>query len=299
MSASRDRLQQESAKKIGTVLDSKYRLDALLGFGAAGAVFRATNTWSGREFAVKVLHGDGEGEEATLQRFVREAPVTNRVQRGGVPHPNVVACIDVGRDLAAGVFIVQEYLRGETLFDLLQRVPQRRMSLSDAAPLVLPVVDAIACAHEAGVVHRDLKPENIFLAETPEGVVPKVLDFGIAQLADSRVTRSLEIMGTPSYMAPEAFVQAKEVDARADVWGIGVMLYEIVSGRVPFGEDATTLVAVLYQIASQEPASLLDQGLLGSSTWAVIRRCLEREPARRYADARALQAALTDVLPTL
>ncbi|MEZ4406790.1 MAG: serine/threonine-protein kinase [Polyangiales bacterium] len=298
MPGATERLRQSCERRVGSKIDGKYSLDALLGFGTTGAVYRATNTWSGREVAVKVFHYQGDRQEVALQRFVREAQASNRVRKDGRVHPNVVDSIDVGRDADASFYTVQEYLRGETLLDHLDRLPHRRMPLSDVAAL-LPIVDAMACAHEAGVVHRDLKPENIFLAEGPEGMIPKVLDFGIAQLADARLTSSHDLMGTPAYMAPEAFLDAREVDARADVWGLGVIFYEAISGKVPFGSEADTLIAVMREIATREPPSLQESGLMGPSTWAILRRCLERDPARRYPDARALQAALLDVFPTV
>lgn len=285
-------------RRVGSKLDNKYSLDALLGFGSTGAVYRATNTWSGREVAVKVFHYQGAQQAVALKRFVREPQASNRVRKSGQMHPNVVDSIDVGCDSDGSYYTVQEYLRGETLLAHLDALPNRRMSLSDVA-ILLPVVDAIACAHESGVVHRDLKPENIFMSHSPDGITPKVLDFGIAQLADARVTNSSDLMGTPSYMAPEAFLDACEVGPPADVWSLGVIFYEALSGYVPFGKNAGTLIAVMREIATAEAPSLLDHGLVGPSTWALLRRCLERDPTRRFATARELHSALLDIFPTV
>ena len=138
------------AGRVGSLVDGKYRLDSFLGAGSTGAVYRATNVWAGRECAVKVFHYEGENRETALQRFVREAQIANRVRIGDRVHPNVVDCVDVGRDRDSGrFFTVQEFLRGDTLQAFLERAPGRRMSPADALAILLPVVDAIAVAHEA------------------------------------------------------------------------------------------------------------------------------------------------------
>jgi serine/threonine protein kinase len=284
------------AARVGSLIDGKYRLDSLLGAGATGAVYRATNVWAGRECAVKVFHYEGENREMALQRFVREAQIANRVRLGGKIHPNVVDCVDVGRDRDSGrFFTVQEFLRGETLDAYLDQIPGHRVSAVEAFALLMPVIDAVACAHEAGVVHRDLKPENIFLVEGDGRPVAKVLDFGTAQLSDARLTGSSDIMGTPAYMSPESFMNARNVDARTDVWALGVILYEMIAGKAPFGIGAQTLYGIMVEIASKEPESLAASGLVRAGAWAVIKRCLERDLATRYADARVLQVALDEV----
>ncbi|MBL8602206.1 MAG: serine/threonine protein kinase [Myxococcales bacterium] len=286
-------LQSQYLAMVGSTIDGKYRLDALVGHGSSGAVYRATNIWAGRECAVKVFQYDGEHRELALQRFVREAQVCNRVRREGRVHPHVVDCLDVGRDGSTGVFFtVQEFLTGQTLDAHLQSLPGRRLAVGPAVSLLLPVIDAIACAHEAGVVHRDLKPENIFLVNLGDGVTPKVLDFGIAQLSDARLTRARDILGTPSYMAPESFMDASRVDARADIWALGVILYECVSGKTPFGQGAPTLLAVMTEIATREPPSLEAAGLMHGPMWQVVRRCLQKDQEQRYANARSLKDAL-------
>ncbi len=285
------------AGRVGSLIDGKYRLDAFLGAGATGAVYRASNVWAARECAVKVFHHEGENCETALQRFVREAQTANRVRVGNKVHPNVVDCLDVGRDRDSGrYFTVQEFLRGDTLDAYLQSLPEHRMSAVEACALIRPVIDAAACAHEAGVVHRDLKPENIFLVEAEGGgrAVAKVLDFGTAQLSDARLTASTAILGTPAYMSPESFMNVRNGDARTDVWAFGVILYEMVSGVPPFGVGAQTLSAIMVEIASKDPVSLEANGMARAVEWAVIRRCLERDLSARYSDARALQVALDE-----
>ncbi len=288
-------LERAARARVGSIVDNKYRLDEFLGAGTSGAVYRAVNTWAGREVAVKLFHYEGGAADTAMQRFVREAQAANRVRKDGRLHPNVVDALDVGRDGPTGLlFLVQEFLRGETLERHLRDLPARRMSAGDAVYLLLPVIDAIACAHEAGVVHRDLKPENIYLVrQGNHDPVPKVLDFGIAQLSDARMTHSHELMGTPLYMAPEAFLGASGVDARADVWALGVILYQMVAGVPPFTAADDNPMALISVLATTDPVSLAEQGLMHASAWAVVTRCLARDPGARYPHARALHDALS------
>ncbi|MEZ4389874.1 MAG: serine/threonine-protein kinase [Polyangiales bacterium] len=295
-STDREWILKTCAQRVGTTIDNKYRLDQFLGAGTSGAVYRATNVWAGREVAVKVFHYEGENRETALQRFIREAQVANRVRRDGRVHPNVVDSLDVGRDGESGrIFTVQEFLHGVTLLEHLRAQPEP-LSVPDAASILLPVIDAISVAHEAGVVHRDLKPENIFLEIQGEEMVPKVLDFGIAQLSDARLTAATDIMGTPTYMAPECFMDARRVGPPADVWALGVIFYEMVSGKAPFGQTATTLLGMMTEIATKEPPSLAERGIMAPPAWGVIRRCIERDLEKRIPTGRALLEALDEVI---
>ena len=292
----RDWILKMSAQRVGSTIDGKYRLDEFLGAGTTGAVYRATNVWAGREVAVKVFHYEGENRETALQRFIREAQASNRVRRDGKVHPNVVDSLDVGRDGESGrFFTVQEFLVGVTLQEHL-RAEGAPLSVPDAADLLLPVVDAIAAAHEAGVVHRDLKPENIFVETQGGARVPKVLDFGIAQLSDARLTAANDLIGTPTYMAPECFMDASSVGPPADVWALGVIFYEMVEGAPPFGQGARNLLGLMTEITGREPPSLAARGVMAPPAWGVLRRCLERDVARRIPSGRALQEALDEVI---
>jgi len=293
--ADREWIIRTCAQRVGSTIDGKYRLDQFLGAGTTGAVYRATNVWAGREVAVKVFHYEGENRDTALQRFIREVQVANRVRKDGRVHPNVVDSLDVGRDGASGrFFTVQEFLPGQNLQEYLEKRGEA-LPVLDAAEILLPVIDAMACAHEAGVVHRDLKPENIFMVTTGDEVVSKVLDFGIAQLSDARLTAATDIMGTPTYMAPECFMDASRVGPGADVWALGVIFYELVNGKPPFGQEARTLLGIMTEIATKEPKSLADKGIMAPPTWAVLRRCLERDLTKRIPNARALQSAFAEV----
>ncbi|MBI5511402.1 MAG: serine/threonine protein kinase [Deltaproteobacteria bacterium] len=294
-------LWHECKARVGKTIDGKYKLVELLGAGTTGAVYRARNEWVARECAVKVFHYEGQHKDSLLQRFIREAQACNRIKKDGRTHPHVVDALDVGRDRETErFFLVQELLQGRTLEAYLDQQPGRRMSVPDAVSVLGPVIDAIACAHEAGIVHRDLKPENVFLVDGPQGELPsaKVLDFGIAQLADARMTRDSELMGTPEYMAPESFFGAKDVDARADVWALAMILYEMVHGASAFYSATDNMFQVMQRISTSEPPSLVEKGLMRPAVWSVLRRALQREAADRYATARALQEALDEVLTT-
>ena len=293
----RDKMLRMCRERVGSVVDGKYRLEEFIGAGTSGAVYRAMNTWAGREVAVKLFHYEGNSADTAMQRFVREAQAANRVRKDGRGHPNVVDALDVGRDGPTGLlFSVQEFLRGETLERYLARQPGRRVPAADAVFLLLPIIDAIACAHESGVVHRDLKPENIFLvANGEDDPIPKVLDFGIAQLSDARMTSSHELMGTPLYMAPESFLGASTVDARVDVWALGVILFEMIGGRAPFNADDGNPMSLISILATQDPPSLAAEGLMHPKAWAVLRRAMARVPEDRYPNGRALKEALDAV----
>jgi hypothetical protein len=162
--------------------------------------------------------------------------------------------------------------------------------------LLLPILDAIGAAHAAGIVHRDLKPENIFLAEEGDALVPKVLDFGIAKLLDDRMTPNAEVLGTPQYMAPESFRGSGDVDGRADLWAIGVILFEAVSGRSPFASPTGHPVDALRRILSVAPEHLVAAGLCEAPLWCALRRSLTKDPERRYSTAAEMADALVDAL---
>ncbi|MEZ4392667.1 MAG: serine/threonine-protein kinase [Polyangiales bacterium] len=234
-------IRSRARRFLGALIDGKYRLLELLGYGSAGAVYRAENEWAGRSCALKLFHYQGPDEDALLRRFMREARAANRVRRDGRPHPNVADALDVGRDLESGrLFIVQELLQGVTLAQRIAQAPGRRLGLDEAVGVILPILDAIGAAHAAGIVHRDLKPENIFLAEEGGETVPKLLDFGIAKLIDERMTPIAEVMGTPQYMAPESFRGAGEADATGRTSGPRGDPSARRSGRAPFASPTDT-----------------------------------------------------------
>jgi len=238
-----------SAMSPGDVLARSYVLEARLGEGGMGEVWRAKRAADGVAVAVKVLRGDLAADEGARKRFLREARAAMAVR-----HPNVVAMLDVHED-ADTPFLVMELLAGETLGKRLRR--KGALGVAETAAVLLPVFDAVEAAHAAGIVHRDLKPENIFLAREAGGVRVCVLDFGIAKRVE-KLTQPLgadagettataattgSMVGTPYYMAPEQALGERDVDGRADLWSLGIILYECLSGRRP--TEASTLGGVL------------------------------------------------------
>ncbi|MDP3278899.1 MAG: protein kinase [Deltaproteobacteria bacterium] len=290
-------LERAASARIGSILSEKYQLEALLGFGGTAAVYVATNVYVGRPCAIKVLHGEHRREPELVERFKREAFAANRVRIEGQAHPNVVDIVDAGES-DGQLYLVQELLHGETLADYLDEQPERRLSAEVTVALMRPVLHAIAVGHSVGVVHRDLKPENVFLVDRSalgKPPLPKVLDFGIAQLQDARITVKDRMHGTPAYMAPEAFTDPLSVDARADVWGLGLMLYELLSGQNPFARDNESWMAEIHAVQTQ-PVPVLSVEGVPIALEALVRRALSKDRTMRFENAASMLHALDRAL---
>jgi serine/threonine-protein kinase len=278
-----------SSSRESETLSGKYRLDKRLGEGGMGEVYRATNVLIGREVAIKVLRPEHAKNKEIVARFLREARAANIVR-----HPHVVDVLDIGQDEQGTPFIVQELLEGEDLSETLARAGGR-LPVDVAIRILLPVVDAVAMGHSKGVVHRDLKPANVFLVRKDKEIVPKLLDFGISQITqapgEKKMTLAGTAMGTPDYMSPEQ-IKGYDVDARTDIWALGVMLYELVAGTTPF-QGAETHAALFVQICTEDPVPLarVAEGV-PKAVCDVIARCMDRDKAKRYPDAAALGEAL-------
>ncbi|HJL15160.1 MAG TPA: serine/threonine-protein kinase [Sandaracinaceae bacterium LLY-WYZ-13_1] len=234
----------------GSELGGRYRLERILGKGATGVVFEASHLVIGKRVAVKCLYPHHRATPNAVERFFREARIAATVE-----HPNVIQVFD-GGDERDTLFLTMELLKGESLGDRLERGP---LSLSRAVDLFLAIMDGVAAVHELGVVHRDLKPDNIFLVDPrrPEDPpVPKVLDFGISKLKEPglrELTTLGTVMGTPFYMAPEQIANTRDVDARADVYSLGVMLYEALAGGVPYAGDSVLEIFKAAQTGGAPP----------------------------------------------
>ncbi|MFO0649804.1 MAG: serine/threonine-protein kinase [Polyangiales bacterium] len=273
----------------GSVLGGRYELVDRLGEGGMGSVWVARNTAiGGAEVAVKVLHPNLADDKSSVSRFRNEAQIAARIG-----HRNIVRVFDFGESDDEAPFMVMERLLGESLAERLER--EGALDPREAVELVCVVLEALAAAHEKDVLHRDLKPENIFLAREGSLVVPKILDFGVSKILGddarrTRMTRTGAIIGTPAYMSPEQ-VMGTPVDLRSDVWAMGVILYELVTGRLPF--DAPNYNAVLVRIATSEhdPITVhvpsIDAGLA-----SIVDRAMARKPGGRFASAVKMRETL-------
>lgn len=276
---------------VGTTLDGKFRLEKALASGAGGDVYEATHLALGALVAVKVLRaGPPETGDIRRKRFLREARVA-----AGLRTDHVVRIYDVVAPESGLTYIVMELLQGETLADRVQRVGP--LPIAEAVDFVLQAAKPLGQLHAQGIVHRDVKPSNLFLARDADGnEVIKLLDFGVAAFQqpvarDSSLTLTDSMVGTPRYMAPEQVQSSRSVDARADVWALGITLYEMVAGKPPF--DGQTVLAVLNQIERQEPKPLAEaRHGVPSPLAALVHACLAKDPAGRPADARELVEAL-------
>jgi serine/threonine-protein kinase len=266
-------------------------LEERLGSGAMGDVYRAVNTAVGRTVALKILRRGARNNEEIVERFLQEAKVAYLVR-----HPHVVEVLDVDRDADGVPFIVLEYLEGEDLAAHVEFVGGS-LPIGDALDLVIPAVEAVGAAHVKGLVHRDIKPENVFLLRHKGELVPKVVDFGVSKVLDHagfKKTMTGVVVGTPPYMSPEQIQRPLGVDARADVWAFGVLMYELVTGTLPF--DGRTVAELFDNICRQPVPRLADSRVWCPAPLAeIIERCLAKSPADRFETCMELAEALVDV----
>jgi eukaryotic-like serine/threonine-protein kinase len=277
---------------IGHTLDDKYRIEARLGIGGMGTVYRARHLLIDRAVAVKVLSQRFVEDEAAQMRFRREAKAAGRLQ-----HQNAVAVTDFGQTADGYVYIVMELLEGRTLRDVLAK--EAPLDTARAVALMLQTSAAVAAAHEAGVIHRDLKPANIFIVHNSEvPAVVKVLDFGIAKLAAETLeedeahtlTQVGAMIGTPRYMSPEQ-CDGAELTPASDVYGLGVILYEMLTGMVPF--SGSTPLAIALKHTSEAPRSPREfVASIPESLEAIVLHALEKAPENRPADAAEFRREL-------
>lgn len=275
---------------VGTIVADRYRIEELLGEGAMGAVYRAQHIHMQKLVALKVLHRETGANQEVVRRFEREA-----VAAGRVVHPHVATAQDFGQLGDGSFYLVLEYVAGKSLRDVLEEFGS--LPTDRACRIGEQVASALAAAHAAGIVHRDLKPENVMLVGDTEGDFIKVLDFGLAKLGkeestDTKLTKMGAVYGTPQYMAPEQ-AAGTEVDHRADLYALGVMLYEMVNGAPPF--EADTMVALLIKHMTEEPPPL--PAHVPRELAQAISRALEKKPEDRFATAEEFWSALQAASP--
>ena len=270
----------------GTIIDGKYAVKALLGRGGMGAVYRAENTRIGKPVAIKVLlRGHRKGSDAE-KRFIREARIA-----GSLGHPGIVEIYDLGT-LENGVpFQVMELLEGQTLAERIKH--EGALPIDELLDVAEQVLGALDVAHARGVVHRDLKPENVFLAHKGDKVVAKLLDFGISKAIDDEtlsLTKTGMVVGTPYYLAPEQ-ARGEAVDGRCDVWAMGVLLYEALTGRLPYRENNYN--KLLVSILTTRPIAPRElRPAIPAAIEELILGAMAHDPAARFESGRAMLQGL-------
>ncbi len=281
--------------RLGTTVAGRYRLLRVLGRGGMGIVYEADHTPSKRRVAIKIMHPENQLNQENVKRFLNEGANAGRVK-----HPNIVEFIEMGQDPNDGsLFIVLEHLRGTDLSTYLVKYGQ--MQPRDAIVVTAQVLQALAVAHAEEIVHRDIKPENIFLTKGPQGDAHvKIVDFGISKAINPEkafmgsITQINTTVGTPHYMSPEQ-AKGEPIDPRADLWALGVVLYESLTGHLPFDGDNfnTQIVAVVTEPHLSASEYGVDRGLSD-----LIDRCLQKDRNKRFANAGEMLDALRDYVVT-
>ena len=274
------------------VVAGRYRLGRLLGEGGMGAVYEAEHVGLGATVAVKLLTDRFVDDPDAVERFRREARAAAAVR-----HPNVVNVTDTGTDEEGAPFLVMELLEGESLNSVLKR--RRRLPPEVAVAIACEVLAGLGAAHARGIVHRDLKPGNVFLAVDPDGVQRvKLLDFGISKFlgAASELTSEGAIIGTPHYMPPEQIRGRRDLDARVDLYAVGVLLYRMLSGRLPFEGASPQQLYEAIVVGRRKPLRAVCPEL-PEALADVVERALHPEPSKRFQQAEEMIAALRDAMP--
>ncbi len=281
-------LRPYTAYEPGVVVAQKFQLVRMLGEGGMGSVWVAKNLALDVHVALKLIRPElSETVPGLGERLLQEARAA-----ASIDHPAVIQIFDFGLTELKDPFIAMELLHGESLAGVIKR--RGKISPVRAVQTLLPIADALLSAHERGIVHRDLKPDNVFLSRGAGGVMePKILDFGIAKLEQKltpNLTSAGTILGSPAYMSPEQARGESDVDGRTDVWALSVVLYEAITGRLPFGGDNYN--ALMYDILEGQPKSFSELGINEPLLWSILLRGLEKDRGRRCANMLELGRAL-------
>jgi serine/threonine-protein kinase len=278
--------------KQGDLLAGKFRVERVLGAGGMGVVVEATHVTLKDRVALKFLRAARFADETTIARFLREAQAAAKIKS-----PHVARVVDVGTLENGSPYMVMEFLEGTDLGTVLEQ--SGVLPMQTAITYLLQTCEALAAAHAARVIHRDIKPSNLFLTRGPDGTpLIKVLDFGISKLLDvnslsGSITETQRAMGSPSYMAPEQMRSARKVDGRADIWSAGVVLYELLTGQLPFTADTIPeLYALILDPASVPRPMRTGREDLPEELEHIVSKCLAKEPDARFRDVAELAEAL-------
>jgi serine/threonine protein kinase len=275
-------------ENIGRSLDGKYRLDKRLSSGGMGTVYKGTHLMLGKSLAVKLIKADLPASPDVVRRFQREAKAASNLN-----HPNIVPAYDLGQTQDGTLYIAMEYIDGPSLKEVIQAGP---IDPARTIYLLKQVASALSLAHKHDIIHRDLKPQNIMLTKDADGrEVAKLLDFGIAKTLDDSATQLTATgfsLGTPQYMSPEQ-AYGRPVDGRSDLYSLGIILYEMLVGEVPFSDPSTPAVLVKQMTEAPIPPALKrPDRQISPELAAIALRCLEKDPAKRFQTADEFSAAL-------
>lgn len=279
---------------LGVVVEGRYKIESVIGQGSAGTVYKAVQELIGREVAIKVLHDYLVSDQEFIKRFTQEAKASSRLS-----HPNIITIYDFGTIPQGNrPYIAMDLLKGTPLSDLLGE--RNHLSVEETIPLFKQVCGALAEAHKQGVVHRDVKPENIVLVErSAQKLFPIVVDFGIARLVQeesdvARITRTGTVCGSPTYMSPEQCTSSK-VDHRSDIYSLGVVIYETLTGEVPFLSDELVKVMAMHLSDPPKPLnSVRDDLQFSEALEEVVYKSLAKNPDQRYQTMEEFAEALVE-----
>lgn len=280
---------------VDTVIAGKYHLDELLGRGGMAEIYRATQLNIGKSVVIKVMHRSLSTQSTSLKRFQQECRVTAQID-----HPNIVSVYDTGISEDQRPYLVMEFIDGESLRDRLSRDGVMDFALS--AQILMAVCAGLDAAHQQGVIHRDLKPENIMLRNTqsrPDWV--KIVDFGIARLKEGsdKLTKTGMTIGTMDYLAPE-YLRDQIIDQRCDIYALGIILYELITGHCPFiAHTSIGVVAKHLWGTIEQPSKIMGAITYGGTIDRIVQKCLEKDPQNRYQSVLELQEDLKQALESI
>jgi len=270
---------------IGKTIDSKYLVQSVLGEGGMAVVYRAHHLQMERVVVIKVMQGWLTSNKTSVERFEREGKLTAKLN-----HPNIVAVYDVGSIDGREPYIVMEYIKGEALADRIHNGGP--LDFDTTANIIIQICHGLEEAHSSGIIHRDLKPDNVLLqtkSDRPDWV--KIVDFGISNMVQGakRLTKTGRMVGTPEYIAPEQ-LKDKPIDIRTDLYAVGIMIFEMLTGRVPFDGESAESILMKHLLEEPPPMSTIRPELSGENPFdAVVNKLLKKAPEERYQTAEELR----------